>query len=427
MMWLRSAIAAAVGIHLLGLLDFSYANAEESRYALVTKGAFLLSETPDLLRDGRYVYSKEGYLPIGTIVYIGDPITIKEGRKPKRYYLVESEVGLAGHLREDLFARFSGNDVLVPIGRYKLEFWLKQEKTAETAEDCNQTSDCIYFSRDDNVHIDILGPEGENEAVTARLYHHKPGKIEEYGPKIDGFLHQSLIDDEFAAKVIDTTRDPIVPYWEKDNIREDDTIVKKIREYVQEEESDYANFLELLSPDSLQCILSASANAELAFKFFGSGFGVKFDVQLKKSNTMYVLEKYTLKHGIQDPENFTVLRRVRCNESDPERMEQLILQQGFSNPDKREKIFLSDIQEEVAAAESKWLRTLAPEAKSQKMIEIRRLEDYLAVLAMFERRAGQYLGELSYSKRKILLNFLIQQISFYAHPKEESFVPVNVE
>lgn len=95
-------LALALGLFLCG-----ETNAQKIQAAFVTRGAFLLSEKPTLWRSGRLVHDLIGYLPIGTVVYFDEGSATKklfnwETDREEKYLLVETDIGMAGLLREDL-------------------------------------------------------------------------------------------------------------------------------------------------------------------------------------------------------------------------------------------------------------------------------------------------------------------------------------
>ncbi len=101
----------------------------------------------------------------------------------------------------------------------------------------------------------------------------------------------------------------------------------------------------------------------------------------------------------------------------PERMEQLVLQEGAHNPKKREYLRLKDIE----AATSKWVTSLQSEEKPTKMIVIKQWENYNKTFEMFDRMASDgYISTLPDVEKRTLLNFLIQQISVYQQPNYQA-------
>ena len=121
MAWLRVPALVVAGIAQLCLLAFLIdppaARAAESSYAVVKEGAFLLSKSAKLRERGRFFYSLVGYLPIGTIVHVGERIQIgnQDTLDYENYVWVNSELGVSGHIREDLLVNIGDTPIAVPI------------------------------------------------------------------------------------------------------------------------------------------------------------------------------------------------------------------------------------------------------------------------------------------------------------------------
>ena len=100
-----------------------YANQANVSFGLVKEGSFLLSKTPNTLRDGLRVHSLIGYLPTGTRVIVEDKqvVTNLNTSDNETYYFVKSELGIHGLLREDLLIQAYGRKLAVSIASFPIQ------------------------------------------------------------------------------------------------------------------------------------------------------------------------------------------------------------------------------------------------------------------------------------------------------------------
>jgi hypothetical protein len=79
-------------------------------------------------------------------------------------------------------------------------------------------------------------------------------------------------------------------------------IAKKVQEAVGMRMEEVLSFLKDL--DSLQCMLSAEANADIGMKVFGAGLGLEFALKLKKEDRMYKLGQVVYYQGKEVSKRF---------------------------------------------------------------------------------------------------------------------------
>jgi hypothetical protein len=68
---------------------------------------------------------------------------------------VRSELGLTGLLRRDLFVEFGDRTTIVPIGLEEIHFYYHDYAQDEKPSDCQNSKKCFFFSRNDDVHLEI--------------------------------------------------------------------------------------------------------------------------------------------------------------------------------------------------------------------------------------------------------------------------------
>ena len=377
--------------------------------AIVKLNAFLLSRHPDTQRDDSQVHSLVGYLPSGTKVWVGQATeltNLTEGRR-ETYHYVYSELGYQGLLREDLFIPVTQNPIAVATASYDIPLF---QPTA-TLESMKKR---LTLGRYGGNFLEIVG---ESEPGFYDVILHRANPTDRYPARENCRLwkkheqegHVSVVRPE---SVVEDTRS--IPQWTRGlplDAQLIDEIIAAVQDTYKDQIAAIRGFLGDLS--NLQCLVGADANAELGFKLFSTGLAFNLDMAVKEQAHKYTFEKYQIR-SLKAQKVFTVLRNIRCDGADPERLEQITIQEGAYNPAKRYRVRLKDLK----AATTKWVTTLQGAAIPDKMIRISGFDTYnraIQELEDFATTGNGYLSTLSATDRAVILNFILSKIAYFEH------------
>jgi hypothetical protein len=415
---LRTALSVAIGLQgsLLVPLDQPRAKAPDSGYAVVTQGAFLLSKNPEIPLQNPRFHSLEGYLPIGTVVWVDQDkkkIYNRDKDRLEDYFFIRSELGYDGLIRKDLLVRFGDKPMAVPVGPRKVELYRKPYSETDKPDDCEQDDRCIHFSRNDDVHLEIIEGKQENDYYKVMLYRHR--HVRDYPMQEEGWISKNRVKYG-SVKIVDTT---VGPGWMASwsNVAPPESSLEDIIAKFKEQVTDTS---------TVRCLLSLTGQLNLGVQipipFVDIGTGITIDTQLKEKDKFSVAETYALKEDDKD-ETYKVWRNINCDNSQPARMQQLTLQKESGSDGDRSapaRILLQDIDD----GSSQWIRSLKGEEAPTKMVALDSWESYNAIYGKLQdwvNEGGGYLSDLDTLDQQILLNFIVQQISYFTHRNRKDF------
>ena len=321
----------------LGLVFGGEGKAQETRAAFVTRGAFLLSERPTVWRSGRLVHDLIGYLPVGTVVYFDeDSATRKlfnwEADREEKYLFVETEIGMAGLLREDLKVNLEKTPVLIPIGNRSIPIY-----TSNSTKD--KVQKLSEFSRSDGVYLRLVD-EKDDEFYGVELSWPK-GK----SPPDKGKVRKRWVNiGEVALLSPEIIRQKPSRISRDDAAQKEEMLAKiaqKVRDTVGTKMEEILSFLKDL--DSLQCMLSAGAQVDLGVKIFGAGLGLEFALNLKKESRIYKLGQCTYYRGNEKYKQFITLKDIVCKDNRPHRLVNFVIQEMDLDLTKRTVVSIEDL------------------------------------------------------------------------------------
>ena len=374
----------------------------EGRYAVVTQGAFLLSEEPTRPRRNPRYHSLLGYLPIGTIVEFAEEeakIFSRRNDRSETYVKVRSELGLTGLLRQDLFVKFGNRPIVVPTGPDEIPFYREPYPESDKPSDCQDGRTCIRFSRNDDVHLEITD-DSHQEYYGVKLYRHR--RVRDYRCEEPGWISRERIGVDL--KLLDPTADAVrMASWE--SVPHQDEAIEEIIAKVGDRFDDQGQLL---------CAVAVKLDADAGMRFLGAGIVIAVDAQLKEQGKFQMIENYEVDNGV-DKQRYQLSREILCDRSDPTRMVRLNLENRAGDAD---RILLNDIDD----TKSPWIQTAKGKHSYKKMIVVDSWEAYNQIHAtmeeMFEEGDG-YLSELEEADQEVMLNFIIEQIAIFQHRKKD--------
>jgi hypothetical protein len=384
-------------------------SAEDLGYGITKQGAFILSLEPDVERNGGKRHSLTGYLPVGTVVKAspGKNITHIDTYIEYPYYYVESELGFAGLVREDLIELANGRKLAVVVSNGEIS--LDARNTQSGARNPK-----IKITRSGGHYLEVMS---DSEANFYDVVLHRGNTANGLLPATEEFRLFKKFVEENAVNILDpddTSLEQRIEwsFGRPENVEQN--IISELAAQIREQMADYGadQIGELLSTvNDVQCLLAADGNAELGFKVFSTGLALKLNFDLMESGSKYIFNR----RYIGNPDfqyEFLELGVVECNGSRPVRLSHLAL--GETNLEKRFYITADDI--EKTAATSPWINTLQGEEISEKMVRINSWEEYNALITLLEEYAasGQnYLATVPEDHRRLLLNFIVSRISYF--------------
>lgn len=388
------------------LLGIGSTDAYQYKPAIVTQGAFLLSKTPDKVRDNVKVHSLIGYLPTGTKVFFAMPKKLTNLAKgiEEVYYEVFSVLGISGLLREDLFVPVKDNPIGVSVASYEIPIF-QPDDTSRVR---------FKLGRYGGNYLEIIG---ETESGFFDVVLHRAHPTDTLPEKEHGRLkkiyveigHVSIVKPGHVdSSVINTLQ------WSS-GMKPDNTLINDIIDKLKDKLGDDVNKARtfLREVNDLQCILAGDANAEFGFKFFSNGLSFNLDLSFKEQGHKYVFEKYEIRAN-HEKRVFTLLRNIRCDGYEPERLVCITIQEGIYSPDKRICVKLKDL----AQSKSRWITSLQGSEIPLKMIRISGWPEYdraIKELDKLSTSGSSYLMGLSGGERNIILNFILSKISHFEH------------
>ena len=392
-------------------LFFDESYAQDLSAAFVKQGAFILSKEPVLPRGGRLVHDLTGYLPVGTIVYFDRSSGIRklfnwENDQEETYLLVESDVGLTGLLREDLKVDLGNNRVLVPVGNRRIPIY-----TISSTKD--RVQKLSEFSRSDGKYLRVTDDK-DDEFYIVELTWPKGKSLPDRGK-----LRKKWVS---SGEVLLLSPEKITPNVPRitagDQTQKDEylsKIAKKVQETVGMRMEEVLSFLKDL--DSLQCMLSAEANADIGMKVFGTGLGLEFALKLKKEDRMYKLGQVVYYQGKEVSKRFFTLKDVACKDNRPHRLVNFVIQEMDLDPAKKTVVSIEDLPDDI---KKDWKTSFQGKDAPKCMIRIDGYKNYNRVFSLFEKESvegGGYLSTLSPYDRRIVINTIISEIAYFKRPE----------
>ena len=385
------------------------AYAADYEVGIVIQGAFLLSEEPNVRREGKDVHGLVGYLPIGTPIYFkAEPRTINNLTKAhtETYFQIFSGLGINGLLRNDLFIPIRDNPIAVVVSTTDLH-------NPDPAK--GETKKLLTIGRYDNAYLEIIGEDETHYHATL----HRRDNLSGLPPSEPVRLWKEVVEQGLVIVIEPQTFDEQslpVPKWSGPE-RLGDKTIKGIVEYVGDKfESEFASAEAILrDADAIQCLLKASADADLGFRFFNNGLSFHLDMAVKDHSQMLRLMQLGVQLTGEDHETvYLLLQNVKCDGWNPERLQRLTLQEGVYDPERRASVRLKDL----AAQPSQWIISLQGREFPFRMIRIADEQGYMSVLAHLDGLATSgksFISELTPKKKEILLNLILRNISYFEH------------
>lgn len=406
--------AVAIIFHVLFLVFINIAYGNEipkGTVGVVTKNTFLLSRDANVKRENKYVYGLVGYLPIGTRIYI-------EGKKrtvnnlslgtPEIYYPISSSIGIGGLIREDRIRLVTTNPIGVVVSSNEIALHHPDPKRGKWKK-------LLTMGKYGGDYLEILG-NVEDEFYSAML--HRSVQVEGLPKSEPVRVWGELVKSGsiFIVNPANSYDAPVpVPVWsdkKKIDLGMIDNLVEAIKEKLGDNIDDLKPFLTEF--DGIQCLLSSDAKASLGFKLFGTGLSFDLKASFKEQDHMYRFTRRQLTSGDKH-ETYTFLQNVSCEGSTPKRLQQLTIQEGVYNPDRRIRIELQDFK----LSTEPWKTTLSGKDKPFRMIQIRGEADYFNALKFLDRQVAihddSFISSVSPEKKEILLNAILREISFFEH------------
>ena len=399
----------AAGLLLVAFLFVVPARATDYMVGVVTKGAFLLSEEPNVFRDGHLVHGLVGYLPIGTRVYFENESRVVDNlteAQTEIYFHVYSSIGIEGLLREDLFTPVVDKPVAIVLGATTLH-------NPDPAK--GESKKLLNVGRYDNVYLEVTGESDTHYFAILNRRESMPGLPETEEVRVWKKLVEKGVVIVVEPQNFSKQSLP-VPIWDRrDTLEEDfvDIIVEKIKTKFEDELDQVKAFLG--DANTIQCLVKATAEAEFGFRVFSNGLSFQLDMPIKDHSQMFRLKQRGLRMaGEQQFTTYLLLQNVQCDGRDPERLRRLTLQEGVYDPDKRASVRLKDLERRP----SKWVISLQDATVPFRMIRIADEQGYMRVLSQLNElvtAGGSFISESSPSTQDILLNLILREISHFEH------------
>jgi hypothetical protein len=325
--------------------------------------AFLLSEKA-VPRGKRQFYSLVGYLPIGMIVAIDDQKTKIYSTKTDQsdtYVTVHSELGLTGLLRRDLFVEFGDRPIIVPIGLEEIQFYRDDYAPHDKPSDCKNSKKCFFFSRNDDVHLEVTD-ESHESYYGVTLYRHR--QVRDYPMQENGWVSRRRVGRDRDLKKINPAGGPInMPSW-RPVAPEEETLQQKIVDEVGDRFDDLGQLL---------CQTSAAVEADAGVRILGSGVVFKVDAKLKEQGMFRLLEGYVIDSGDKEI-RYRLSRDIVCENSSPVRMSRLILEEKTrileektrisGGPVNSDQLLLKDLEN----TNSQWILSFQGKVRTRKWL-----------------------------------------------------------
>ena len=379
-------------------------------FGLVKEGSFLLSEAPNILRDGIWVHSLIGYLPTGTRVIVKNKklVTNLKTSDDETYYLVKSEMGIHGLLRDDLLIQSNGKKLAVSIASYPIQ--IHQPNAT-----LDNPSKRFTLGRHGGNYLEVTGEseEGFYDVVLHRANYESTGLPETEKARLKKFYVErkqvALLDpnDSSLAREFDIS-------WSSVTLANENIFQDVINTIKDKTAGDFEKIKTIITDaNDLQCLLDSSLDGELGFKIFSNGFSLGLDVELKKKGIKYIFETKKLSRDIS-AKYYSGIGIVKCDGVNPVRLQNFTIQEGLYSSDKRFSVTLSELEK----SKSKWITTLQGKTIANKMVRISGWNEYNQILKElngYAKSGDGYLSRLPDKSRLILLNYVVSQIGFFEH------------
>lgn len=402
----RFALATAITA---GLVFSASVRAADYAVGIVTKGAFLLAEKANVKRDNLWVHGRVGYLPVGTRVYVENkPKTLNNFRVggKETYFRVQSSIGISGLLREDRFIQVKDKPIAVVDTSYTIAIHGPKPVRGKFKK-------ILEVGHYDGVYLEITGDD-KLEYMPAIL--HRPKQTKNL-PKTEPVrLWQEHVRNDLVEVVKpQTVNDQIPPFpvWGEPEILDFD-FIKKTLGHLGKKANDFLGPNVLTDADAFQCLLKGNAKLALGFELFSNGLSFDLDLAFKQQDHMFRLkqQKLTISKGER---TYVMLKNVKCDGANPERLQKFTVQEGEDDTAKRESVWLKDLEKKP----SQWIVSLTGKEAPMRMIRINGETEYQAALKRideFVRQGNSFIGELPPQEKLILLNLILREIATFQNP-----------
>jgi len=381
------------------------------KLGLVKSGAFLLSKSPNTLRDGLLVHSLVGYLPVGTRVLIEQEKTVTNlaSSDDEIYFFVKSEFGVSGLLREDLLITANGRKLAISVASYLIQVHQPNATLQNPAKR-------FKVGRYGGDYFEITG---ESEKGFYDVILHRAKYASTNLPPTEKARLKKLYVKTKQVSFLDPASSELLSELNQSwntvvNINDSyfDDILNKVKENIGEQNIDKLKTL-LGDVNNLQCLLKVSGDGEFGFKVFSNGFSIKLDAEMKESGVKYLFDMKKLKID-DETKYYSGISVIKCKGTTPIRMQQFTLQEGIISVENRFEINLSDLDN----SSSRWINTLQGNRISTKMVRISGWEQYNQLIKKLNEYAiagDGYLKKLPEKTRLVLLNYIVSRIGYFEY------------
>lgn len=405
--WVRIAINTLVGVMVLTF--YSSVQGATRTAGIVTNGAFLISEKPNVKREGHYVHGLVGYLPIGTRVYVeknkAEKIKNRAEGRLETYYPASSSIGVHGLLREDRFVLVKDKPLAVVVSL--------QGVPLHNSDPSKRYESKIKIGRYDGAWLEITG-DADEEFFRADL-NRRNGTSEALKTKSVRLWREYVKKGSVILVEPSTLEEhsPPVPEWSEAEKPDDNWIREKLNGFSSEKIRRFLGFVY-----DIECLVRGSAAIELGVKFLGNGLSFDLSTDLKDQGHMFRLWRQRL--NMNDGESsYLILKNIRCDGSRPERLLQYTLREEMADPESEDRKDAFVRLEDLAADQSQWTLSLTGTNAPFRMVRISNEQDYQKILKRLEELAASssdgFIAQIPPEKRDVLLNFIVREISYFNH------------
>ncbi|MFH0261747.1 hypothetical protein ACGRH2_15170 [Vibrio barjaei] len=258
----------------------------EEQVGFVKQGAFVVPSEVNAKLRSHQTRLRVGYLPTGTVVWIGDCKFLNEKASlglsiEKEYCFANSEVGVSGLIRRDLVHLLS-TPVVVALANEEIPVY-------------PQSGGKPYsnFSRNSGIYVEVTGPMVNGEIPIIRHYT-KPRPI-------PGILKVNQLGDK-------------IRYIDPNNLTVEKANFQNLTSYSENQISSqfgneiasyFSNIMaaaekledSLKSTQNSLCLVEGEVFAEAGVSFFGSGAGARIAATLKQSGETFGFDATLLTIG----------------------------------------------------------------------------------------------------------------------------------
>ncbi|WP_434053435.1 MAG: hypothetical protein RDA78_00575 [Roseibium sp.] len=401
------------------LAIFLYSNTVLAGNVAVTiEGAFLVGEKATTINTRKRV----DYLPIGTVVKVRECLPLVEVRRNRmmEYCKVESEFGIDGLLRKDLF-RFLDESLLgVAVGDSEIEI-------------CNSSGNRYSsFSRSEGVYVANVKDLDEKYYEVELPWTEKKSGRRQRAAEV-GWLRKSDVASG-QVKLLKSSEDQMnvqqvlsdgltldVPIRSLKRVNQEllESIKSKsgsipesqIYDTIQKKIDEVANALDIAS-EVIQCYSELKANIKTGFEIFGSGLGFEAEIKFSEAGNYFDYNAEFLINNGEHELTLLSFGNYRCSKSirpRPVVMETFDLFADQS-PNKGNSI-------PVVSNVSSTRRVLSPPTNGlPRMFRVNSRESYFSL----RHELGEVLDEnnlwyenMSEELRRVILHIVVSKVSTY--------------